>query len=89
MPVWGLRGPGGQAQLLGQRYGQGKPGLNLSNIRALALPFPPLPEQRRTVAYLEDLQKQTDALKTLQAETSAELDALMPSILDKAFRGEL
>ena len=28
-------------------------------------------------------------LKRLQAETAAELDALLPSILDKAFRGEL
>jgi hypothetical protein len=31
----------------------------------------------------------TDALKVLQAKTSIELDALMPSILDKVFRGEL
>ena len=38
--------------------------------------------QRREAAGL-------DALKRLQAETAAELDALMPSILAKAFRGEL
>jgi len=30
-----------------------------------------------------------DALKRLQAETATELDALFPSILDKAFKGEL
>jgi hypothetical protein len=30
-----------------------------------------------------------DALKRLQAETTAELDALLPSILDHAFKGEL
>ncbi|MGA3240351.1 MAG: hypothetical protein ABSG03_29080 [Bryobacteraceae bacterium] len=47
--LWGLRGPDGQAQLLGQRYGQGKPGLNLANIRFLSLPFPSLPEQRRII----------------------------------------
>ena len=29
------------------------------------------------------------ALKRLQAQAAAELDALMPSILSKAFRGEL
>jgi len=29
------------------------------------------------------------ALNCLQAETAAELDALLPSILDKAFKGEL
>ena len=48
-----------------------------------------LAEQRRIVAYLDELQEKADALKTLQAETSAELDALMPSILDQAFCGEL
>jgi hypothetical protein len=30
-----------------------------------------------------------DALKKLQTETAAELDALTPSILDKAFKGKL
>ena len=53
------------------------------------IPVPPLPEQHRIVAYLDDLQAKVDALKRLQAETAAELDALLPSILDKAFNGEL
>ncbi len=30
-----------------------------------------------------------DALRHLQAETASELDALLPAILDKAFKGEL
>jgi hypothetical protein len=30
-----------------------------------------------------------DTLNRLQSETAAELDALLPSILDKAFKGEL
>lgn len=51
--------------------------------------LPPLLEQRRIVAYLDELRKNTHSLKALQADSSAELDALMPSILDKAFRGEL
>jgi hypothetical protein len=41
----------------------------------------------RIVAHLNELRKKTNVLKALQSETSAELDALMPSILDKAFRG--
>jgi type I restriction enzyme S subunit len=53
------------------------------------VPMPPVSEQRRIVAYLDALQAQMDALKRLQAETAAELDALLPSILDKAFKGEL
>ena len=32
---------------------------------------------------------QVQALNRLQAETAAELDAFLPSILDKAFKGEL
>jgi hypothetical protein len=32
---------------------------------------------------------QVDRLKELQAATAAELDILLPSILDKAFKGEI
>jgi type I restriction enzyme S subunit len=41
------------------------------------------------VKNLNTLQAEGDALKRLQAETAAELDALFPSVLDKAFKGEL
>jgi type I restriction enzyme, S subunit len=51
--------------------------------------LPPLSEQRRIVTELDALQAQVDALKKLQAETGAKLDAVLPSILDKAFKGEL
>jgi type I restriction enzyme, S subunit len=53
------------------------------------VPVPPLAEQRRIVAELNALQTQADALQKLQTETAAGLDALLPSILDKAFKGEL
>lgn len=63
--------------------------LNQKNARQIRFPLPPLPEQRRIVAYLDGLQAKVDALKRLQAETGAELDALLPAILDRAFKGEL
>jgi type I restriction enzyme S subunit len=65
------------------------PRLRTALLEGIPIPLPALAEQRRIVAYLDDLQAKVDALKKLQAETAAELDALMPSILDKAFRGEL
>ena len=34
-------------------------------------------------------QAEVDKLMRLQAETAAELDALLPAILDRAFKGEL
>jgi type I restriction enzyme S subunit len=50
---------------------------------------PQFVEQRRIVSELDALQAEVDALKRLQAETAQELDALLPSILDRAFKGEL
>jgi type I restriction enzyme, S subunit len=55
----------------------------------LHYPFPrrvSLAEQRLLIAHLDDLQAKVDALKRLQAETAAELDALLPAILDRAFK---
>lgn len=69
--------------------GQGQPNLNTDMVKPLKFPCPPLEEQRRIVAYLDGLQGKVDALKALQAQTQAELDALLPSVLDKAFKGEL
>ena len=45
--------------------------------------------ERRLVAELDALQAEVDALKHLQVETAAELDALLPAVLDKAFTGQL
>ena len=69
--------------------GSAQPTVPLRAIRELAIPVPPLSEQRRIVSEFDRLQVQVEALRVSQAETSAEMDALIPSILDKAFRGEL
>lgn len=67
----------------------GQANVNSKKLRNMPINLPPLPEQRRIVAYLEDLQAKVDALRRLQAETGAELDALLPAVLDRAFKGEL
>ncbi len=66
-----------------------QPTLNVAQLAETPIPVPPLPEQRRIVAHLDGLQAKVDRLKELQAQTAAELDALLPSILDRAFKGEL
>jgi type I restriction enzyme, S subunit len=80
----------------GKEYFQGasKQTTNLASIKQRQLKaFPvyrlPIREQRRIVAYLDGLQAKVDRLKALQTQTRAELDALLPSILDRAFKGEL
>jgi hypothetical protein len=45
-------------------------------------------EQRRIVNCLDGLQAKMDALKRLQAETAAQIEAFFPSILDRAFKSE-
>jgi type I restriction enzyme, S subunit len=67
----------------------GQYNVSLGRLKNAKIPIPPLDEQRRIVAYLDGLQTKVNALRELQAESEKELSALMPSILDKAFKGEL
>jgi len=45
--------------------------------------------QQNIVAYLDGLQAKVNALREVQSASREELSALMPSILDQAFKGEL
>ena len=63
--------------------------ISKDKVLELLLPAHSPSEQRRIVAELDTLQARVEPLKKLQVETTVELDALLPSILDKAFKGEL
>ncbi len=65
------------------------PIINQRRIGEFKIAIPPFSEQHRMVGYLDHLKEKIDNLKRLQHETQSELDALTPSILAKAFRGEL
>jgi type I restriction enzyme S subunit len=92
-----LRGAQGQHQLRSRERGDWQrekisfrlTELNLNDLRKVPIPLPTLAEQHRIVTELDTLQAEVDALKRLQAKTAAELDALLPAILDRAFKGEL
>jgi type I restriction enzyme S subunit len=66
-----------------------QPVVSQKKINPLKIAVPGLPNQCRIVAELDALQAQVDALKRLQAETADELDALLPAVLDRAFKGKL
>ena len=70
-------------------FGGAQPNISQKLLKETKIPIPPLPEQRRIVAYLDSLQAKMDELKRLQAETEKEIEELVPSILDRAFKGEL
>ncbi len=65
------------------------PKISQSKLEALRIPVPPLTEQRRIMEELGALQAEVNILKHLQSETAAELDALLPAVLDRAFQGAL
>ena len=67
----------------------GNIGISGKNLNTIPVPVPTKHEQQRIVAYLDGLQVRVGRLKALQQKSAAELDALLPSILDKAFKGEL
>ncbi|MHC5768916.1 MAG: restriction endonuclease subunit S [Nostoc sp.] len=63
--------------------------INAQKIKSVKIPVPSLLEQRRIVTHLNELQTKVDTMKRLREQAMKELDALLPSILDKAFKGEL
>lgn len=65
------------------------PRIGREDVECLEFPLPPLTTQDNVVVGLDDLQAKVDAVKALQAETTAGLDAMLPAIVDKAFKGEL
>jgi type I restriction enzyme, S subunit len=85
-----INSPAGREYMFRERKQMtGQANVNSKKVKALPIVLPNLPEQRHIVAYLDDLQEKVDTVKKLQEESETELNALMPSILSRAFAGEL
>jgi type I restriction enzyme S subunit len=69
--------------------GGNQPNLNAGMIKALRPPLPPIPEQRRIVAHLDEVQAHAAELQHAAAAVAADLDRLEQSILAQAFEGKL
>lgn len=76
-------------QVFRQVRGATRPGFNTTLLGNVELPIPPLSEQYSIVEKIEAFQAEVDALQRRQSETAVELGGLFPSILNRAFRGEL
>jgi len=84
-----LSAPAGREQLQDLQRGATKVGLGLNDIRSVQVPLPPLNEQRRIVAKLEDLLARSRRAKDVLDAIPPLLEKLRQSILASAFRGDL
>lgn len=79
----------GQHQFRSLRRGATKAGLGLDDLRAIAVPLPPLPEQHRIVAELDRRLSILSALEATIDTNLARCARLRQAILKAAFEGRL
>lgn len=84
-----INSPHFQNQVLDVCRGLTTPHIRVKDAPRIRMPLAPRREQRRIVNCLNRLQARVEGVKDHQAATAAALDALLPSILDRAFKGEL
>ncbi|HEC92601.1 MAG TPA: hypothetical protein ENI51_06395 [Candidatus Atribacteria bacterium] len=66
-----------------------QPNINAKEYSNLQIPLPPLPEQKRFIAYLDQISEKQKTLLKIYADIDNQITELKQSILTKAFRGQL
>jgi type I restriction enzyme S subunit len=85
-----LNSPGhGLAEWRKWIYGEGRPHLSFDNLRETLVCLPPLPEQQEIVRRVEGLFALADQLEVRLAKSRGQVDKLTPSLLARAFAGQL
>ena len=72
-----------------QQQGGGFTAIKKEQLADVKIPIPPLEEQKRIVARIEELTKRVEEAKRIAKEALVELETFTPALLAKAFRGEL
>lgn len=84
-----LRSPVGQRALGKRQSGSVQQVINLSELRQVQVPLPPLLIQRKIVEEIETVEKETFTLESIFSKKSLLLDELKQSMLNHAFTGQL
>jgi type I restriction enzyme, S subunit len=86
---WFLRAAPTQKRMQKAVRGVAVRGINIGDVRALQMPVPPLREQQEIVRRVAELFKVADQIESRFAHARAQVDKLTPSLLARAFRGQL
>jgi type I restriction enzyme S subunit len=81
--------PIGQAAIGLRQTGIAQPHFNIGAMRVKPFPLPPLSEQQEIVRRVEKLFTFADQIESRLKKAQEQVDRLTPSLLAKAFRGEL
>lgn len=86
---YSLSGSGVQTQAKSEQRGGALQNISLTDVRELRVPLPPLNEQRRIVAKIEELSARSRAAKQALDAIPPLLERFRQSVLAAAFRGDL
>jgi type I restriction enzyme, S subunit len=78
-----------QTELISRATGNAQPNISQIKVKSTEIPLPPLHEQKRIVAILDDLSEKTKYLEAIYKRKLTALAELKQSILQRAFSGEL
>lgn len=87
--LWVLRSDLVQQRMRGAVKGVAVRGINIGDVRALQVPLPSRAEQDEIVRRVDTLLSQSDEIATLVERANRRVEVLAPSVLAKAFRGDL
>ena len=73
-------------QISENTIGSAQPNCNATKLASVKVPIPSPEEQHHIVNHLENFQEKISGVKSLQAQTTQDLDRFLPSFIDKIFR---
>lgn len=79
----------GRRMIAGNLVGAAQKHFNVGAAKKVAIPLPPLPEQERFVARVDELRELSDQLAELYEQKLGKLTMLKQAVLNRAFSGEL